>query len=112
MPPQDDSLERLLDEMDGVFVVATEDGITYRLDLDQRLVTRSAEVGPGVRAVVDPAPASLLTVATCRIGAPMVLLLDRNVPGVRFTRRATANVIRIESASPNRARPATETGEQ
>ncbi|MFD7871518.1 hypothetical protein ACFV3I_13600 [Microbacterium sp. NPDC059771] len=99
MPPQDDSLECLLDEMDGVFVVATDDGTMYRLDMDQRLVTRSAEVGPGVLAVVDSAPASLLTVATCRIGAPMVLLIDRNVPGVRFTRRTTANVIRIEDAS-------------
>lgn len=112
MPPQDDSLDRLLDEMEGVFVVATEDGTTYHLDMDQRVVTRSAEVGPAMRAVVDPAPASLLTVATCRIGAPMVLLIDRNVPGVRFTRRATANVIRIDSASRNTARPATATGEQ
>jgi hypothetical protein len=112
MPPQDDSLERLLDEMEGVFVVTTEDGTTHRLDMDQRLVTRTAEVGPGTRVVVDPAPASVLTVATCRLGAPMVLLIDRNVPGVRFTRRATANVIRIDSASPNAAQPTTVTDEQ
>lgn len=112
MPPQDDSLERVLDEMEGVFVVATADGTMFQLDMDQRLVTRSAEVSPGVRVVIDPTPASLLTVATCRLGAPMVLLIDRNVPGVRFTRRATAIVIRIDAASPITPRPTTATGEQ
>ncbi|MGP6178553.1 hypothetical protein ACTU6U_14775 [Microbacterium sp. A196] len=108
MPHHDDSLDRLLDEAEGVFVVITDDGVTHHLDMDQRLVTRTDEVSPRVRIVVDSAPASILTVATCRLGVPMVLLIDRNAPGVQFTRRTTAAVISIESAfSP--ARPTTRT---
>lgn len=99
MPPQEESLDRLLDEAEGAFDVATDDGAMHHLDMNRRLVTRTEDVGPGLRVVIDPAPASILTVATCRVGVPMVLLIDRNLPGVQFTRRTTAAVISIKPAA-------------
>lgn len=90
--------------MEGVFVVTTADGLSHRLDLDRRQITRTAEISPGVRAAVESVSASLLAVATCRVGAPMVLLIDRGTPGVWFTRRATAAVVIIEQI-PHPPRP-------
>lgn len=89
----------MLDEMEGVFVVTTDDDVAYRLDMDERRVTRTVEVGTGARAVLDPESAALVAVATCRVGAPMVLLIDRDVPGVLFTRRTSANVLTINQVS-------------
>lgn len=99
MQIDDEPQERVLDEMDGIFVVTTDDGVAYRLDLDERQVTRTVEVGTGVRAVLDPESAALVAVATCRVGAPMVLLIDRDVPGVLFTRRTSATVLVIGQVS-------------
>ncbi|WP_313391619.1 MULTISPECIES: hypothetical protein [Microbacterium] len=93
--PQD----RLLDDMDGVFVVATEDGVAFRLDMDERRVTRTVEARTGHRAMLDSESAVLVAVATCRVGAPMVLLIDRNVPGVLFTRRTSGTVLNINQVS-------------
>lgn len=99
MQIDDEPQDRVLDEMDGIFVVTTDDGVAYRLDLDERQVTRTVEAGTGVRAVLDPESAALVAVATCRVGAPMVLLIDRNVPGVLFTRRTSATVLVIDQVS-------------
>lgn len=90
--------DELLDEMTGKFVVVTEDGATHHLDLDQRLIT-SSNSGPVTGIRVDPPPARLLTLATCRVGAPMVILIDRRARGVWFTRRTTATVTRIDTSS-------------
>ncbi|WP_460800106.1 hypothetical protein [Microbacterium sp. GXF0217] len=99
MQIDDEPQSRVLDEMDGIFVVTTEDGVAYRLDMSKRQVTRTVEVGAGVRAVLDPESAALVAVATCRVGAPMVLLIDRDVPGVLFTRRTSATVLVIDQVS-------------
>ncbi|WP_282847564.1 hypothetical protein [Microbacterium oxydans] len=99
MQIDDEPQGRVLDEMEGVFVVATDDGVEYRLDMDKRQVTRTVEVRTGVRAVLDPESAALVAVATCRVGAPMVLLIDRDVPGVVFTRRTSAMVSTISQVS-------------
>ncbi|MBP5803481.1 hypothetical protein J2D78_15435 [Microbacterium maritypicum] len=99
MQIDDEPQGRVLDEMDGVFVVTTEDGVAYRLDMDERRVTRTVEVGAGVRAGLDPESDALVAVATCRVGAPMVLLIDRDVPGVLFTRRTSATVLVVEQVS-------------
>ena len=93
--PQD----RVLDEMDGIFVVTTDDGVAYHLDLDERQVTRTVEVSAGVWTALDSASAALVAVATCRVGAPMVLLIARDVPGVMFTRHTSATVLVIDQAS-------------
>ena len=99
MQIDDEPQSRVLDEMEGVFVVTTDDDVAYRLDMDERRVTRTVEVGTGARAVLDPESAALVAVATCRVGAPMVLLIDRDVPGVLFTRRTSANVSTINQVS-------------
>ncbi|WP_396668506.1 hypothetical protein [Microbacterium sp. R86528] len=102
MPSVKGALVQISDEMEGLFIVATDDGTTYQLDLHHRFVIASsaaaaAAADPATRVVVDAAPAKLLTVATCRLGVPMVLLIDRGIPGVWFTRRATANVRHIDA---------------
>lgn len=99
MQIDDEPQDRVLDDMDGVFVVSTDDGVAYRLDMDQRQVTRTVEVSPGVRTALDAVPATLMAVATCRVGAPMVLLIDRDAPGVSFTRRTSATVLVIDQVS-------------
>lgn len=111
MSSHEDSLVRVTDEMEGFFVVSTEDGVTHHLDMAQRLVTRTEEISPGVRVLVDSTPAAILTLATCRIGVPMVLLIDRNALGVQFTRRTTATVVGIDTAA-SPARAATRTATQ
>ncbi|WP_288873379.1 hypothetical protein [uncultured Microbacterium sp.] len=93
--PQD----RVFDDMDGVFVVTTEDGVAFRLDMDERLVTRTVAVRAGLRAMLDSESAVLVAVATCRVGAPMVLLIDRNVPRVLFTRRTSGTVLSVNQVS-------------
>lgn len=99
MQIEEEAQDRVLDDMDGVFVVATDDGVAYLLDMNRRQVTRTVEVCCGVRAVLDPESAALVAVATCRVGVPMVLLIDRDLPGVVFTRRTSATVLTIDQVS-------------
>jgi len=85
-------LGQLVDEMDGVFTVVTDAGDEFCIDLDARRVT-TLPAGDDTRG--PEADARLLTLVTCRVGAPMVMLIDRGVPGVWFTRRLTSPVARI-----------------
>lgn len=100
MANQQHHVDQVVDEMAGVFAVTTDDGIVHRLDLDQRVVTtQQGPPQPPAPPKESPSPVRLLTVATCRIGAPMVLLIDRGLPGVWFTRRSTANVVSISTVT-------------
>jgi len=100
MPTDDGAWDQLLDEMDGVFTVTTEDGSVFGLDLDARLVCVAPEIlDAGTPLDAKPAPTRLLTLVICQVGAPMVMLIDRGTPGVWFTRRTTAPVTHIETAS-------------
>lgn len=105
MDSRGDGLEQLVDEMDGVFVVTTTDGVAYLLNMDERLITTRRE---RTASAPESAPVRMLTLVACSVGEPMVALLDRGVAGVWFTRRVTASVTRIEpvdarSALPRRA---------
>lgn len=85
----------LADDMPGSYVVSTEGGTEMHLDLDARTVRTFAGTAPAEfrrrnREIVD-----LVLVGTCRIGEPMVLLLDLGIHGVWFTRRTTEPVTRI-----------------
>lgn len=82
----------LSDEMLGQYVVSTEDGVDYLLDLDGRILRRARSSD---RGELDMETASLVMLATCRVDEPMVVLVDRHIPGVWFTRRTTARVMRI-----------------
>lgn len=90
----------LTDDMGGRHLVETEDGTFLRIDLDGRTAeTLPASMETPFRRrrgeIVD-----LVVVATCRVGEPMVLLLDLNIPGVWFTRRTTEPVTRIRVDDP------------
>lgn len=88
-------LDQLTDDMSGVFDVHTEDGAVHRLDLDKRT---AASFNDGQTVDSDVQQVQLLILATCRVGARMVMLIDRGAPGVRFTRRTTAVVRYISNA--------------
>ena len=88
-------LDQLTDDMSGVFDVHTEDGAVHRLDLDGRA---AASFINERAADLDVQRVQLLILATCRVGARMVMLIDRGAPGVRFTRRTTAVVCYIRDA--------------
>lgn len=86
----------LTDDMSGVHVVETTDGSDLRLDLDARTVTTYTATASPIRRR-DSEEVELVLLATCRVGEPMVLLLDLAIPGVWFTRRTTESVARIWS---------------
>jgi len=83
------------DDEEGVFNVSTDDGATHRLDLNRRTVTtRTADV-PATDGTPASRPVRIVAVVTCRVGHPMVVLIDRGVPGVSFTHRTTPPVVSI-----------------
>lgn len=88
-------VELLTDDMSGGFIVLTDDGCEFRVDLDERVIrmTRGDASGPFARGGGEDI--DLLELAMCRLGEPMVLLIDLKVPGVWFTRRTTEPVHRI-----------------
>lgn len=80
----------------GAYAVSTSDGCRFLVDMDERLTAR---LGSSDEVLIEAEQARsdrLLVVATCRIGEPMVLLVDRGLPNVEFTRRETASVTRID----------------
>jgi len=97
----------LTDDMNGVHVVETSDGTQLRVDLDARVVTTYPVAGSSIRRRRSE-EVDLVLLATCRVGEPMVLLLDLDYPGVWFTRRTTEAVVRIRrtdnGTAPGRAR--------
>ena len=91
--------ELVTDDEDEIFDVCTDDGTIHRLDLIGRTVTTRRADGSTTEGGVVPRQARLVTVATCRVGHPMVVLIDRGVPGVSFTHRTTPPVVRIDRVS-------------
>lgn len=87
----------LTDDMSGVHLVETSDGTQLRVDLDARVVTTYPVAGSSIRRRRSEEVA-LVLLATCRVGEPMVLLLDLVIPGVWFTRRTTEVVAHIRYA--------------
>lgn len=86
----------------GAYVVFASDGSRHLIDLDEGKVATGSLSGASSPTVAEADSDRLLLVATCRLGEPMVLLLDRGAPGVWFTRRTTASVTRIEQATVSR----------
>lgn len=96
----------LTDDMGGRHLVETEDGTHLHVDLDARTVKTFATTAETPFRRRNAEAVDLVLLATCRVGEPMVLLLDLEVPGIWFTRRTTEPVTRIciEAASPLRSR--------
>lgn len=97
----------LTDDMNGVHIVEASDGTRLHVNLDDRVVTTYPVAGSSIRRRRSEEVA-LVLLATCRVGEPMVLLLDLDIPGVWFTRRTTEAVAHIRPAvndnAPGRSR--------
>lgn len=91
-------MRSLLDSNTGCFLVATESGSRYRLDLDRRSLTRTPGTGADtpLRLRGDGEPVVLVEILSCEVGAPMLLLIDLGVPGVVVTSRESTPVVRID----------------
>lgn len=99
METSDSRLDQLTDDMSGVYDVRTDDGAIHCLDLDERAAASfDTDWPPGTHVH----HVQLLILATCRVGERMVMLINRDSPGVRFTRRTTAVVNSIGPADPVR----------
>lgn len=85
----------LTDDMPGTYVVSTEGGTKVRVDLDARTVRTSAGTAPAAFRRRNKETVELVLLATCRVGEPMVMLIDLGIPGIWFTRRTTEPVTRI-----------------
>ncbi|WP_146184908.1 hypothetical protein [Agromyces badenianii] len=81
----------------GVYIVTTETGSEYTVDLDQMVVTRHREE-PDVYHELrrDEQSVTLLKLIDCRLGYDMRLLIDLKVEGVLHTTRATTPVVMID----------------
>lgn len=95
MAMQTTSISDLCGVIAGAYVISTSDGCRFLVDIDECVTVR---LGASDEVLIGRGQARsdrLLVVATCRIGEPMVLLVDRGVSNVEFTRRETASVTRI-----------------
>ncbi|TFC16541.1 hypothetical protein [Cryobacterium glucosi] len=91
-------MDLLTDDATGQFVVATESGSRYVLDLDRRVLRRAP--GPVFQELRrlrrDGESIDLIEIVECRIGHRMVLRIDLNAPGVLVTTRISTAVVRID----------------
>src|SRR5690554_6465473 len=84
----------------GRWRVTTRTGTRYLVDLDRQCVRREpARGGSSTSMHRDQQDVDLLQLMQCRIGAPLVLLLDLHLPGVACTRRVSSDVTRIRLAT-------------
>lgn len=91
------------DRSRGVWIVNTKTS-RYLVDLDSQIIVRSPDTtrseprpGPPVAALrLDHDSIPLITLVRCRIGSPMIAILDVRKDGIR-TRRETTDVTRIQS---------------
>lgn len=97
----EDTVKALTDATAGCYVVTTESGSCYLLDLDRRIVRRtpgSDSVGVlGLRR--DLEEVVLVEIVSCELGVPMLLLIDLGLADVIVTSRASTPVIRIVSTT-------------
>ena len=88
----------LTDEATGRYLVTTESGSRYTLDFNRRLFRRTTNptlvARRGLRR--DGEDIDLVEVIECRLGKPLLLLINLWVPGVWFTTRESTPVVRIE----------------
>ena len=92
-------MRSLSDASAGRFAVLALSGSIYTLDLDQRVFERDA-ASPDHDLRRDGDAVHLMAVISCKVGEPMSLVIDLNVPGVDYTTRTTTPVVLIETLSP------------
>ena len=93
------SMNSLMDEISGRFLVRTQSGSTYWLDLDRHGMCRKPVADdPALdhRLRRDGDTVRVLRLIECTVGRGMHLLIDLAVPGVDATSRRTTPVVAIE----------------
>ena len=100
-------MDSLRDDEAGCYLVTTESSSRYWLDLDRRLLRRetSAAFAGTLRLRRDGEELDLVEVVDCRVGHPLILLINLNLPGVWLTTRESAPVVRIERLQKPLIRP-------
>ena len=100
-------MDALTDDTIGCFVVTTESASRYWLDLDQRLLRRvtSPIFQSRLRLRRDGEDIDLVEVVDCRVGHPLILLINLNLPGVWLTKRESTNIVRIDPVPKTLVRP-------
>lgn len=92
-------VDSLTDDATGCYLVVTQSGSQYWLDLGRRILRRMA--GPVFHAERrlrrDGEDIVLLEVMRCELGQPMILLINLAAPGVYSTIRISTPVVSIET---------------
>lgn len=92
-------VDALEDDRVGRFRVTTRTGTRYFLDLDRRLIRREpAFTGSSALMRRDGQDLDLVFLRQCRLGAPLVVLIDLRIRGACWTQRTSADVTRIRLA--------------
>lgn len=91
-------MDALTDDAIGCFVITTESASRYSLDLNQRLLRRvtSPIFQARLRLRNDGEDIDLIEVVDCRVGHPLILLINLNLPGVWLTKRESTPIVRID----------------
>lgn len=91
-------MNTLTDDATGCFVVTTQSASRYWLDLNRRLLRRvtSTQSQTTLHLRGDGEYIDLIEIVDCRLGHPMVLLINLNLPDVWLTTRESTIVVRID----------------
>jgi len=96
---EDGVIHELDDDAAGRWRITTRTGTRYLLDMDRRLIRQQPVHGGGSTPMrADGWDVALLEVAQCRVGLPLVVLIDLQLPGAACTRRIAADITRIRLA--------------
>ena len=97
-------MDSLQDEEKGTYVVTTESSTRYWLDLYRRTLRRapSFELDALRR---DGKDLDLVELLDCRVGHPLKVLINLNLPGVWLTTRESTPILLIEPGPKSALRP-------
>ena len=100
-------MDSFSDDEAGCYVVTTESSSRYWLDLDRRLLRRvPSDVFAGtLRLRRDGEDLDLVEVVDCRVGHPLIVLINLDLTGVWLTARESTPVVRIERLQKPLIRP-------
>jgi hypothetical protein len=100
-------MDSLRDDEADCYLVTTESSSRYWLDLDRRLLRRetSTSFAGTLRLRRDGEELDLVEVVDCRVGHPLIVLINLNLTGVWLTTRESTPVVRIERLQKPLIRP-------
>lgn len=95
------TVESLMDEVAGQWLISTASGSKYYVDLDLMLFSRIAltraenELAAPLRR--DGEPVAILEIRECTVGKRGIFLIDLQWPLVAMTLRQTTEIVSIEA---------------